>query len=57
LANDIANDGITANAVLPGLTNTVATAPQSEEQKRATWNIKPSSGWENLKMSQVPFCF
>jgi NAD(P)-dependent dehydrogenase (short-subunit alcohol dehydrogenase family) len=37
LANDIANDGITANAVLPGLTNTVATAPQSEEQKRATW--------------------
>src|SRR5580698_7714994 len=37
LANDVANDGITANAVLPGLTNTVATAPQSEEQKRATW--------------------
>jgi 3-oxoacyl-[acyl-carrier protein] reductase len=37
LANDVANDGITANAVLPGLTNTVATAPQSEEQKRAIW--------------------
>src|SRR5882762_5165788 len=37
LANDVANDGITANAVLPGLTNTVATAPQSEEQKRSTW--------------------
>ena len=37
LANDVANDGITANAVLPGLTNTVAIAPQSEEQKRATW--------------------
>src|SRR5580698_3071698 len=37
LANDVAGDGITANAVLPGLTNTVATAPQSEEQKRATW--------------------
>jgi NAD(P)-dependent dehydrogenase (short-subunit alcohol dehydrogenase family) len=37
LANDVANDGITANAVLPGLTNTLATAPQSEEQKRATW--------------------
>ena len=36
LANDVANDGITANAVLPGLTNTQATAPQSEEQKRAT---------------------
>src|SRR5712691_11254036 len=37
LANDVANDGITANAVLPGLTNTQATAPQSEGQKRATW--------------------
>jgi 3-oxoacyl-[acyl-carrier protein] reductase len=36
LANDVANDGITANAVLPGLTNTLATAPQSEEQKRGT---------------------
>ncbi len=33
LANDVANDGITANAVLPGLTNTLAIAPQSEEQK------------------------
>ena len=37
LANDVAGDGITANAVLPGLTNTQATAPQSEAQKRATW--------------------
>ena len=37
LANDVANDGITANAVLPGLTNTAAIAPQSEEQKRFTW--------------------
>ena len=37
LANDVATDGITANAVLPGLTNTLAIEPQSEEQKRATW--------------------
>jgi 3-oxoacyl-[acyl-carrier protein] reductase len=37
LANDVATDGITANAVLPGLTNRLATAPQSEKQKRATW--------------------
>ena len=37
LANDVANDGITANAVLPGLTNTQAISPQSEEQKRSTW--------------------
>jgi NAD(P)-dependent dehydrogenase (short-subunit alcohol dehydrogenase family) len=38
LANDVASDGITANSVLPGLTNTLAIAPQSEEQKRDTWN-------------------
>ena len=37
LANDVASDGITANAVLPGLTNTLAITPQSEEQRRATW--------------------
>ena len=37
LANDVASDGITANSVLPGLTNTLAIAPQSEEQKRGTW--------------------
>src|SRR6266478_6910658 len=40
LANDVAGDGITANAVLPGLTNTVATATQSEAQKRATWEYQ-----------------
>ena len=37
LANDVAEDGITANAVLPGLTNTPATTAQSDDQKRATW--------------------
>jgi len=42
LANDVASDGITANAV-PGLTNTQAIGPQSEEQKRSTWSSKPSS--------------
>jgi NAD(P)-dependent dehydrogenase (short-subunit alcohol dehydrogenase family) len=38
LANDVASDDITANSVLPGLTNTLAIAPQSEEQKRGTWD-------------------
>jgi len=38
LANDVASDGITANAVLPGLTNTLATAAQTDEQKRDTWS-------------------
>ena len=37
LANDVANDGITCNAVLPGLTHTPATDAQGEEQRRATW--------------------
>lgn len=37
LANDVASDGITANALLPGLTRTPATASQPEEQKRSTW--------------------
>src|ERR1700743_1926091 len=37
LANDVAGDGITANAVLPGLTNTLATSSQTAEMKRATW--------------------
>jgi 3-oxoacyl-[acyl-carrier protein] reductase len=37
LANDVANDGITANAVLPGLTNTLAITTQPDEMKRATW--------------------
>ena len=37
LANDVAGDNITANAVLPGLINTQATAAQSDEMKRATW--------------------
>ncbi len=40
LANDVASDGITANAVLPGLTNTTATASQTEEQKRSIWEYQ-----------------
>jgi NAD(P)-dependent dehydrogenase (short-subunit alcohol dehydrogenase family) len=37
LANDVADDGITANSVLSGLTDTLAIAFQSEEQQRGTW--------------------
>ena len=40
LANDVANDGITCNAVLPGLTHTPATDAQGEEQRRATWGAQ-----------------
>ena len=53
LANDVADDGITANAVLPGLTNTLAIAPQSEEQKRFTWGQQALNGWKNLVTLQV----
>jgi NAD(P)-dependent dehydrogenase (short-subunit alcohol dehydrogenase family) len=37
LANDVAGDNITANAVLPGITNTTAVASIPDEMKRATW--------------------
>jgi 3-oxoacyl-[acyl-carrier protein] reductase len=57
LANDVANDGITANAVLPGLTNTLATASQPDEMKRATGNNKLSSASENPRTCQEPFFF
>jgi len=40
LANDVAVDGITANAVLPGLINTPAIIDQTDEQKRATWEYQ-----------------
>src|ERR1700740_3236053 len=38
LANDVANYGITANSVLPGLTNTSATASQPDDMKQETWS-------------------
>jgi 3-oxoacyl-[acyl-carrier protein] reductase len=37
LANELGDDAITVNAVLPGITNTAATAPMPEEAKRAVW--------------------
>jgi len=40
LANDVASDGITANAVLPGLTDTPATASQTDEQKNSIWEYQ-----------------
>ena len=57
LANDVANNGITANSVLSGLTNTQAITPQSEEQQRSTGNSRRLSDWENLRMSQVQYSF
>ena len=37
LANDVASDGITANAILPSLTRTPATADIPEEAKQLVW--------------------
>jgi NAD(P)-dependent dehydrogenase (short-subunit alcohol dehydrogenase family) len=37
LVGEVPNDGITANAMLPGLPNTSASALQPEDQKCATW--------------------
>ncbi|WP_137130884.1 glucose 1-dehydrogenase [Rhizobium sp. FY34] len=37
LANDVANSGITVNAVLPAITNTRLTQDMPEEIKRQTW--------------------
>lgn len=40
LANDLAPDGITVNAVLPALTDTPGTRDAPEEFKRATWEAQ-----------------
>ena len=37
LANDVAEDGITVNAILPSITNTPLTRDLPEEVKRRTW--------------------
>src|ERR1700730_5805889 len=56
LANDVASDGIIANAVLPVVTNTLAIAPQSEEQKRATWEQQAIKRWESPRILPARFC-
>lgn len=37
LANDVAGDGITVNAILPSLVNTALVKDMPEEEKRRTW--------------------
>jgi 3-oxoacyl-[acyl-carrier protein] reductase len=37
LANDVASDGITANAILPAITNTRATRDLPDEFKQSVW--------------------
>jgi NAD(P)-dependent dehydrogenase (short-subunit alcohol dehydrogenase family) len=57
LANDVANDGIIANAVLPGLTNTLMTTSPTKSKNAVPGNSRRPSGWENLRMSQVSTFF
>jgi len=40
LANDVAADGITVNAVLPALTNTPGTSAMPEERKSFLWHLQ-----------------
>lgn len=40
LANEVGDDGITVNAVLPSITNTAATAAMPEDAKRAVWQLQ-----------------
>ncbi len=40
LANEVGQDGITVNAVLPSITNTAAVASMPEEAKRAIWQLQ-----------------
>ena len=40
LANDVAADGITVNAVLPALTNTPGTSTIPDERKSAIWHLQ-----------------
>jgi NAD(P)-dependent dehydrogenase (short-subunit alcohol dehydrogenase family) len=37
LANEVADDGITVNAVLPAITNTAATSAMPDNAKRSVW--------------------
>jgi NAD(P)-dependent dehydrogenase (short-subunit alcohol dehydrogenase family) len=40
LANEVGDDGITVNAILPSITNTAATASMPDEAKRAVWQLQ-----------------
>ena len=57
LANDVASDGITANEVLPGLTNTQAIGLNRTSKNVLPGNSKPSSGWESPRTLRVPSYF
>jgi len=40
LANEVGDEGITVNAVLPSITNTAATAAMPDDAKRAVWQLQ-----------------
>jgi NAD(P)-dependent dehydrogenase (short-subunit alcohol dehydrogenase family) len=40
LANEVGDEGITVNTVLPSITNTAATAAMPEDAKRAVWQLQ-----------------
>ena len=57
LANDVAADGITVNAVLPALTNTPLVRDMPEEMKRQTWGQQAIKRFAEPEDIAGPVCF
>lgn len=57
LANDVAADGITVNAILPALTNTRLTRDMPEEAKRQTWQLQAIKRFAEPEDIAGPVCF
>ena len=57
LANDVAADGITVNAILPAITNTRLTQDMPEEMKRQTWQQQAIKRFAEPHDIAKPVCF
>ena len=57
LANDVAADGITVNAILPALTNTLLVRDMPEEMKRQTWQQQAIKRFAEPEDIAGPVCF
>jgi NAD(P)-dependent dehydrogenase (short-subunit alcohol dehydrogenase family) len=57
LANDVAQDGITVNAILPAMTNTRLTRDIPEDVKRQTWQQQAIKRFAEPEDIAGPICF
>jgi 3-oxoacyl-[acyl-carrier protein] reductase len=57
LANDVAADGVTVNAVLPALTNTPLIGDMPDEAKRAVWEMQAIKRLAEPEDIAEPVCF